>query len=189
MKELQVKSRRAWRQWLSKNHKLSAGIWLVFEKKHAGNKTDLNYDASVEEALCFGWIDSTIKKLDDNRFVRKFTPRKPGSVWSELNKKRVSRVITSGLMTEAGMALVTEAKRNGMWDEPDRPVITLDVPPELEKAMAKNKKARVFFDSLAPSYKRQYIGWISMAKRPETRARRVAESIDLLAKGEKLGLK
>lgn len=188
MIELTVKNRAGWRKWLSTNHKRSPGVWLVFYKKHTGKPT-LDYDDAVEEALCFGWIDSTIKKLDDNRYVRKFTPRKPGSRWSELNKKRVRKLMRQGLMTDAGMALVTSGKKSGNWEKSDRPKISLDIPPELEKALAKNKKAKAFFDGLAPSYQKQFIGWVSVAKQPETRDRRVKESIALLEKGEKLGLK
>ncbi len=188
MIEVYVDSRDRWRKWLKKNHDRSNGIWLVFYKKHIGKPT-LEYDDAVEEALCFGWIDSTIKKLDDEKFVRKFTPRNPDSRWSEPNKKRVNKLIKQGLMTEAGLVRVNDGKKSGAWNKPDRPTISLEVPPELKAALAKNKKAKAFFDQLAPSYKKQYLGWVSMAKRPETRARRVAESISLLEKGKKLGLK
>lgn len=189
MKELSVTSREQWRQWLAKNHNRSDGVWLVFHKKHTNKKTDLDYDASVEEALCFGWIDSTIRKLDEDSFVRKFTPRNPGSNWSELNKKRVGKLIKQGLMTDIGLAKVNDAKKSGMWEKPDRPVISLEIPPELKKALNANKKAKAFFDTLAISYRRQFIGWVSVAKQPETRERRVAESIRLLEQGQKLGLK
>jgi uncharacterized protein YdeI (YjbR/CyaY-like superfamily) len=188
MIEVYVDSRGRWRKWLEKNHNRSDGIWLVFYKKHSGKPT-LEYDDAVEEALCFGWIDSTIKKIDDEKFVRKFTPRKPGSNWSELNKKRVGILIKQALMTDAGLVRIKDAKKSGEWDKPDRPGISLEIPPELKRALAKNKKAKAFFDQLAPSYQKQYLGWVLIAKRPETRARRVAESIALLEKGKKLGLK
>ncbi len=188
MKELYVKTRADWRQWLSKNHARSQGVWLVFYKKHA-TKPSLGYDDAVEEALCFGWIDSTIKKIDDEKYVRKLTPRNAGSNWSELNKKRVAKMLKQGLMTDAGLALITEAKKSGQWQTPDRPDSPLELPIEFKSALAKNKKAMAFFDQLAPSYKKQFIGWTSFAKRPETRAKRVAESIALLEQGKKLGLK
>ncbi|UCG63014.1 MAG: YdeI/OmpD-associated family protein [Candidatus Zixiibacteriota bacterium] len=183
-----MKSRAEWRRWLSKNYNRSSGVWLVFYKRHSGKPT-LEYDDAVEEALCFGWIDSTIRKIDDEKYVRKFTPRNPNSRWSEPNKKRVNKLIRQGLMTDAGLARVKDGKKSGAWNKPDRPTISLELPPELETALAKNEKAKAFFDQLAPSSRKQYIGWVFMAKRPETKARRVAESIKLLEQGKKLGLK
>ncbi len=188
MKQVYVKTRAEWRNWLNKNHLKNAGIWLVFYKKHTGKPT-LEYDAAVEEALCFGWIDSIIKKLDDERYLRKFTPRKSDSRWSESNKKRVKKLMRQGLMTKLGVARVTEAKKSGLWEESGRPEISFEIPKELENALAKNKKAKTFFDQLAPSYRKHFIGWITTAKRQETKDRRVGESIALLEKGKKLGLK
>lgn len=188
MKQLYVKTRNEWREWLHRNHDKSSGVWLVFYKKKTGKPT-LEYDDAVEEALCFGWIDSIIKKLDDDRYVRKFTPRKPDSQWSELNRKRVKKLISQGLMTGPGIALVKEAKRTGLWENSNRPEISFEIPLELKSAMAKNKKAKTFFDKLAPTYKKRFIGWISTAKRQETRDKRVSEAIILLEQGKKLGLK
>lgn len=188
MKQVYVKTRDQWRKWLSQNHKRNAGIWLVFYKKHTG-KPSLEYDAAVEEALCFGWIDSIIKKIDDEKYVRKFTPRKPDSRWSELNKKRIAKLTKQGLMTKLGIEIVTSAKKSGIWDKSDRPNIPSEVPKELAAALAKNKKAKTFFETLAPTYRRHFIGWIFMAKREETKNRRVKESIALLEQGKKLGMK
>ncbi len=188
MLEVYVATRAEWREWLAKNHDQHAAIWLVFYKKDS-QKPSLNYDESVEEALCFGWIDSIIKKLDDERYARKFTPRKPDSRWSESNKERVGRLIAQGKMTDVGLALIAAAKTSGLWDAPDRPNISLEVPDEFEQALSANAKARAFFNTLAPSYRKQYLGWIQVAKRPETRAKRVRESIALLEKGEKLGMR
>jgi uncharacterized protein YdeI (YjbR/CyaY-like superfamily) len=188
MKKLYVKNREEWRSWLSQHHEKSNGIWLVFYKKHTGKPT-LEYDEAVEEALCFGWIDSLIKKVDDETYVRKITPRKADSRWSELNKKRITKLKKQGLMTEAGIGKVNEAKASGLWNKPDRPQMSLDIPKELESALAKNRKAKKFFDKLAPSYQRQFIGWIKVAKRQETKDRRVRESITLLEQGEKLGVR
>jgi uncharacterized protein YdeI (YjbR/CyaY-like superfamily) len=145
MIELYVKNRTAWRNWLSKNFDRNNGVWLVFYKKQTGMPA-IDYDDAVEEALCFGWIDSTIKRLDDEKYVRKFTPRKNGSNWSDLNKKRVAKLIKSGLMTDAGLALIAQAKKSGQWQKPDRPNIPLELPAELETALAKNKKAKACFD-------------------------------------------
>ncbi|MBN1361111.1 MAG: YdeI/OmpD-associated family protein [Sedimentisphaerales bacterium] len=185
MKQVYVKTRQQWREWLSRHHEENDGIWLVFYRKDVGKPT-LEYDAAVEEALCFGWIDSILKKTDDERYVRKFTPRKPGSRWSALNKRRVERLIAQGLMTPSGLARVNQAKESGAWDRPDIPST---VPPEFARALAASAKAGAFFDRLAPSHRRQYMGWIATAKRPDTRDRRVKEAIALLERGEKLGMK
>jgi len=188
MKQVYVKTRNEWREWLNQNHDKSSGIWLVFYKKQTGKPT-LEYDDAVEEALCFGWIDSIIKKIDDEKYVRKVTPRKAVSRWSELNKKRITNLTKQGLMTDVGIAKVKEAKVSGLWDKPDRPQISFDIPKELENALAKNRKAKNFFDQLAPSYQKQFINWIAVAKRLETKERRLRESIALLEQGEKLGMK
>ena len=189
MKQVHVTTRTAWRRWLEKNHnQVTEGIWLIYYKNETGKPT-LEYGASVEEALCFGWIDSIIKKLDDERYCRKFTPRKDDSAWSTANKKRVEKLIKEGRMTEVGLARVKAAKKSGRWDQDARPKISTDVPPELDKALARNKRAREFFETLAPTYRNQFIGWIATAKKPETKAKRVKESLALLARGEKLGMK
>ncbi len=188
MKQVYVKTRKEWRNWLDQNHDKSSGIWLVFYKKHT-SKATLEYDAVVEEALCFGWIDSIIKKIDDEKYVRKLTPRKADSRWSELNRRRITKLKKQGLLTEAGIRKVQEAKASGLWNKPDRLQIPSSTLSELECALAKNKKAKSFFDQLAPSYQKRFIGWISAAKRQETKERRLRESIALLEQGEKLGMK
>jgi len=188
MQELYFKTREAWRNWLALNHDKNTGVWLVFYKKHTGKPT-LDYEAAVEEALCFGWIDSIIKKLDEDRYVRKLTPRKPDSRWSDLNRQRIERVIRQGRMTESGLAKINAAKASGLWEESGRPQISLEVPPELRQALTRRPKAKAFFDQLAPSYRKQFIGWIATAKQQATRDRRVKETITLLAQGKKLGMK
>lgn len=188
MKQLYITDREQWRNWLSENHAAEAGIWLIFYKKET-SVPSIAYEAAVEEALCFGWIDSIIKKIDDERYARKFTPRSVKSVWSALNKKRVNKMIKQGRMTEVGLAKIKAAKKTGLWNKDPRRQISLDVPPEFAKALARNKMARENFDKLAPSYRKHYIGWITFAKRPETKKRRIDESIALLEKGQKLGLK
>jgi uncharacterized protein YdeI (YjbR/CyaY-like superfamily) len=189
MKEIYLRNRKEWREWLSKNHdKEEKGVWLVFYKKRTKKRT-LEYNEAVEEALCFGWIDSIIKKIDEEKYVRKFTPRKPDSLWSELNKQRVEKIMKEGKMTEHGLVKIEAAKGSLLWDKRDRPQIKFDMPAELEKALKKNKKARDFFEQLAPTYKKQFIGWIKMAKREETKIKRLKETIEKLEKGEKLGLK
>jgi len=188
MRQLYVADREQWRDWLSTNHAAEAGIWLVFYKKETSRPT-ISYEAAVEESLCFGWIDSIIKKVDTARYARKFTPRSDKSEWSQLNKKRANKMIKQGRMTKVGLAKIKTAKKTGLWAKDARPQISLDIPPEFAKALARNKKAKENFDRLAPSYRRHYIGWITVAKRPETKKRRIDESIALLEEGKRLGLK
>src|SRR6266498_5711606 len=115
LKSFYAKDRKAWRNWLEKNHSKSPGIWLIYYKKSTG-KTRLEYSDAVEEALCFGWIDSTSRPIDDEKYMQRFTPRKPKSGWSGLNKKRIQRMIEQGLMTSAGFEKIELAKKNGSWE-------------------------------------------------------------------------
>jgi uncharacterized protein YdeI (YjbR/CyaY-like superfamily) len=189
MKKIKAENREEWRAWLAANHNQETEVWLVYYKKKTG-KACIDYDASVEEALCFGWIDSIIKKLDDTKYVRKFTPRKMDSQWSSTNKERVKRMINNGLMTEFGLKKIEAAKQAGIWDKPEqKPELTYKIPDEFKKALKKNKKAQDTFSKLAPTYQKQYLGWIEVAKRPETKDKRIKESVRLLAEGKKLGLK
>lgn len=188
MNEVCLKTRAEWRNWLAKNHDKSAGVWLVFYKKHTGKPT-LDYDDVVEEALCFGWIDSIIRRLDEDRYARKLTPRKADSQWSESNKQRVKKLLRKGLITEVGSCRIEEAKKSGRWAESARPQIPEEMPTELKQALAKSKKARSHFEKLTKNYQKHYIGWIATAKREGTRERRAAEAIALLEQGKKLGLK
>src|SRR5690242_4585182 len=179
---LEIRSRRQWRSWLNKNHAQSAGVWLVYFKDHTGKKS-IEYDDSVREALCFGWVDSLIKRLDDERYARKFTPRKATSKWSESNRIRWRELQAAGLLAEAGLAA---APTDHNYAEP--PEIP-DLPDYVAKALRANPKAWQFFQELARTDRRHFVGWIHMAKRPETREKRIRESIALLAAGKKLGLK
>jgi len=186
--ERHMTSRHDWRAWLQENHDTKKEVWLTFYKKHT-RKPNISYDEAVEEALCFGWIDSIIKKIDDEKFVRKFTPRKPGSKWSESNKKRASKMINEGKMTEAGMALISQAKERGIWQEKSQPERDFTIPRYVETALKSNEKALENFNKLAKSYKKQYIGWVDSAKKEETRKRRLAEVINLLERNKRLGMK
>jgi uncharacterized protein YdeI (YjbR/CyaY-like superfamily) len=188
MRQLYAADREQWRKWLSENHAKEDGIRLIFYKKETSEPT-IDYEAAIEEALCFGWIDSIIKKIDAEKYARKFTPRSDKSKWSQLNKKRANKMIKQGRMTKVGLSKIKAAKKTGLWAKDPRPRISVDIPPEFAEALARNKKAKEFFDKLAPSYRKHYIGWISVAKRPETKKRRIDESIALLEKGKKLGLK
>ena len=188
MKTVTFKTRAQWRKWLSQHHKKSKEVWFVFYKKDT-DKVALDYEAVVEEALCYGWVDSLVRKIDEESYARKVTPRKPESNWSELNKQRVEKLLENGRMTRAGRVLVEAAKKSGRWNEAARPQVPVDVPSELEKALARNKTAKTNFQRLAPGYKKQFMVWIAAVKRQETKERRAKEAVQLLARGEKLGLK
>ena len=188
MKSLYFQTSLEWRTWLQTNHDKETGIWLIFFKKGTG-KPSLDYEEAVEEALCFGWIDSIIKKIDESKFARKFTLRKETSKWSPSNKKRVEKLIKNGRMNRAGLSKIKAAQKSGRWDKPDRPNINFDLPDDFKKALNTNKKSKEFFEQLAPSYQKHFIAWIKTAKRQETRENRLRESIQLLEKGEKLGLR
>lgn len=188
MNTLYVTTSEQWREWLEANYNKVQELWLIFYKKDSGVPS-LDYETAVEDALCYGWIDSIIIKIDEQKYARKFTPRNANSKWSDLNKKRIANVIKDGRMTEIGMAKIEAAKRNGSWDKVDRPDINLEISPEFKLALNKNKKAQENFNHFAWTYQKPFIIWISMAKRDETKQKRIAESIKLLEKGEKLGLK
>jgi uncharacterized protein YdeI (YjbR/CyaY-like superfamily) len=186
--EMCFANRKDWHTWLKENCATKEEVWLVYYKKHAG-KPSISYDDSVEEALCFGWVDSIIRRIDDVKFARKFTPRKAASKWSEANKKRAEKMIREAKMTPAGLAKVEIAKESGRWFRTHATKKELVVPLYFEEALAGNKKAVDNFNRLAPSYKRNAVAWIESAKREETRERRVAEFIELLEQNKKLGMK
>ena len=188
VEQLYLSNRNDWRTWLENNYATKKEVWLIYYKKHAG-KPSIPYEDSVEEALCFGWIDSIIKRIDDERCARKFIPRTSRSTWSESNKKRAERMIRKDRMTEAGMARVNDAKKSGEWFESNVVPKNLIIPAFIEEGLTKNKKASENFNKLAESYKKLYVRWISSAKREETRLRRLEEAIDLLEQNKKLGLK
>ncbi len=177
LEEVYLPTRAAWRRWLAKHHDRSPGVWLVFDKK-SSRADRLAYADSVEEALCFGWIDSTMRPIDGDRYKQLFTPRKPKSVWSRTNKERVERLTATGLMTPAGLARIEDAKRTGAWTALDA-VEAMIIPPDLEAALAANPTASKHFHAFSPSARKGYLYWLNGAKRPETRAARLAEVIRL----------
>ena len=179
---LDVRSRRQWRQWLAKHQTSSPGVWLVRHKEHTG-VTSMAYEDVVREALCFGWIDSLVKRLDDDRYAVKVTPRKPTSKWSDINRKRWAELEAASLLTAAGRAAAPTD--NTYAAKPRIP----ELPIYISKALKRHAKAWQFFRGLAPTYRRDFVVWIHTAKRPETRERRIRESIELLSAGKKLGLK
>jgi uncharacterized protein YdeI (YjbR/CyaY-like superfamily) len=183
-------TRQAWRRWLLENHVHSPGIWMIYHKKKSG-KPIVSYADAVEEALCFGWIDSLPRKLDDERAMLKFTPRKPKSVWSDLNKERVEKLIKNKLMTAAGLAKIEQAKKDRSWHTLNASNYHADnntVPEDLQKALNKNKKAFLNFNNFPLSYRRRFLFWIDSAKRPETRTKRIKQTILMAAANKKPGI-
>ena len=174
------KSRREWRAWLMKHHRSAQGVWLVYAKRHTGLPS-LIWQHGVEEALCFGWIDSLRKPVDDTYFKQLYTPRKARSNWSAINKASAERLIAEGLMTPAGLAVIELAKTNGRWNALDH-VESFTVPDDFKKALSKDRAAKAGFDALSPFGRKQFLYRLNSAKRPETRAKRIAELLEI-AKG------
>jgi uncharacterized protein YdeI (YjbR/CyaY-like superfamily) len=177
------KTRAAWRAWLAENHGRGEGVWFISYKKTAGKPT-VEYNEAVEEALCFGWVDSKSRALDEQRTMLWFAPRKPRTGWSQSNKERVERLIAQGLMAPAGLAKIEAAKLDGSWTKLDQ-AVELEIPPDLDKALDGYSEARRNFDAFPPSVRRGILEWITTAKRPETRARRVEETARLAAENRR----
>ncbi len=174
-----AKNRKVFRSWLEKNHAKAEKIWLIIYKKDSGTPS-ITYKEAVEEALCFGWIDSKPNKRDDDSYYQFFARRKPKSVWSAVNKKKVEELIKSGKMAPAGLAAIETARKNGSWTSIDA-VEAFEMPEDFAKALTKNKKAKTFFDAFPPSSKKIILGWIASAKQEETRKKRITESVTLAA--------
>ncbi|MCW5861776.1 MAG: YdeI/OmpD-associated family protein [Anaerolineae bacterium] len=166
-----------WRAWLADNHARPEGVWLITYRPATG-KTPFSYEQAVEEALCFGWIDGQANKLDDERTMLWFAPRRPGSGWARTNKARIERLIADGRMTPAGLSKIEAAQADGSWTLLDS-VERLEVPDDLAAEFDKYPDARAHFDAFPPSARRMALAWIATAKRPETRAKRVAETARL----------
>ncbi len=179
---LQFKNRGEWRAWLAENHSRPRGAWLVISKKHFENAA-LPYEDAVEEALCFGWIDSIVKKRDTETFQQWFAPRRENSPWSVSNKLRVEKLIAEGKMAQAGMAKIEAAKRSGNWEEA-RGTPTEHVPEDFQKALDSNQKAKRFFESLSKTNRYFYVYWITNAKKDSTRRERILKATDRLAQGK-----
>jgi len=159
----------------------------VYYKKHTGKKSVV-YEEAVQEALCYGWIDSTIKRLDEAKYMQKYTPRKDNSMWSATNKKRVSKLIADGKMTRFGSKKIEAAKQNGSWDRVPEASKTQPFPKELRTALNKNKTAKKNFEGFAESYRNQYLGWLNSAKTEATRQKRIALIVERSEKNIKPGM-
>lgn len=181
IEEFYPKDKKEWRTWLMKNHKTSQAVYLIMYKKQTG-KPSLNWSDAVDEALCFGWIDSTSRPIDDEKYKQYFTKRKPQSTWSKINKIKVEQLIKDGMMAEAGLASIELAKQNGSWSVLDE-VEELIIPQDLEVAFRKYKDSKKYFEGISKSIRKAMLQWIILAKRPETRQKRIDEIAELAGKG------
>ena len=189
MKKLQADSIEVWRSWLSRNHDHEDVVWLVFRKKGKG-PVPFDYQQALDEALCMGWVDSLMKRIDEVSHMRKFTARKAASTWSERNKERVEELILMGKMKPAGMKTIEVARENGMWEKGIKiPEVDETLPGALLSAFQDSPLAKDHYFVLPTSAQKQFNIWINMAKRSETVRKRIDESMRLLEKGKELGLK
>lgn len=177
METFYAKSRQEWREWLQDNHDKKQSVWLIYYKKKSAIPSVVYSDA-VDEALCFGWIDSKAKPIDEDSYMQFFSRRKPKSVWSKVNKEKIERLTKQGLMTEMGFEAIGRAKQNGSWTLLDE-AEALIIPQDLEEEFQKRPNAKQYFSSLSRSDKRNILQWLVLAKRPETRAKWISEIVEL----------
>jgi uncharacterized protein YdeI (YjbR/CyaY-like superfamily) len=182
LETFQAASRQKWREWLEENHHSSIGIWLIYYKVKSG-KPSVKYSEAVKEALCFGWIDSKVKSLDDECYKQIFTPRKSKSVWSKLNKQYIEELLEQGLMSELGITKIETAKEDGSWTSLDA-IEALIVPTDLMQALELNEIAKNNFQSFSNTNKKNILLWINSAKRVETRLKRIEQTITALSKNQ-----
>ena len=177
------KTQDAWEKWLAANHAQSPGVWMQIAKKASGIPS-VNYQEALDVALCYGWIDGQKQPYDDEFWLQRFTPRGPRSLWSKINTGKADALIKSGRMRPAGLAAIEAAKATGRWESAYDLSSTADVPPQLQAALDKNRKAKAFFDTLRGVNRYALLFRVQTAKKPETRAKRVAEFIAMLERGE-----
>jgi len=193
LENVHFRDENEFRQWLEANGEKSQGIWMLYYKKHTGIRT-IEYSDALDCALCYGWIDSIIRKIDDDIYARKFTPRTDIRKWSDVNKKRVEQLILDGKMTKAGLSKIESYVKTGKvtWtndNQVKKPVIGHEIPFFIADELKRNEPAYANFCNLAPSFRKQYLLWITSAKREETKMNRLKESVILLKENRKLGLK
>jgi uncharacterized protein YdeI (YjbR/CyaY-like superfamily) len=181
------KNKVEWRDWLEKNHITKDGIWLIHYKKKS-KKQSVSHPDAVEEALCFGWIDSKLKRIDEERYILRYTPRKGKSVWSKINKDAAEKMIEHGKMTNAGFEKIKIAKKQGLWDSAYTNLKKDRLPSDLKNALFENKIAWKNFNNFANSYRNSYIGWIKASKTEETRKRRIKEVLKRSIENKKPGI-
>lgn len=180
---LEPRDRAQLRRWLARHHTRESGVWLTIHKRGSTRGT-LAYEDAVREGLCYGWIDSTARRLDDERYLLWFAPRRPKSGWSAVNKRRVEELVADGSMAEPGLAAIEAAKADGSWSRFDRSE-ALEEPDDLLAAFDRHPGSRAHWDGFPPSVRKQLIGWIDTARREQTRARRVDEIASRAARGER----
>lgn len=178
-------SRGAWEAWLEEHHASSDGLWLKIAKKASGIET-VTYAEALDAALCYGWIDGQANKFDGNYYLQRFTPRRPRSKWSQVNREKVAKLIEEGRMKPAGLREIERAKADGRWDAAYEPQSRATIPEDLRDALAKNDEARAFFETLNSTNRYAILYQIQDAKRPETRVRRIEKYVAMLAEGKKL---
>ncbi len=181
--QLYFRNDTEWRNWLHDNHHSSKGVQLIFYRVDSEFES-MRWEEAVQVAICYGWIDSTVRRLDDDRRMQMFTPRKDKSVWSKLNKTYIEKLIQDNLMHESGLRKIETAKQNGTWESLDD-VENLVIPQDLESAFTANKKAFENYENFSRSYRKSYLYWLNQAKREETRTARIAEIIRLCAENIK----
>ena len=174
---LYFKNASEWREWLHDNHHTSKGVYLIFYRVGSDYES-MRWEEAVQVAICYGWIDSTVKRLDEERRRQMFTPRKDKSVWSKLNKTYIEKLTADNLMHESGLKKIEIAKQNGSWASLDS-VENLEIPKDLAAAFSLNKKAQTNYNNFSPSYRKSYLYWLNQAKREETRVARIAQIITL----------
>ena len=185
-KALHFENSREWHEWLSLNHDKEAEAWAVIQKKSSGQK-GLRYEEALDEALCFGWIDGKMKTIDAEKFALRFSPRKAKSVWSRINRDKAEQLIYQGRMTDAGLARVEEAKKNGTWENAYTNKQRDEIPPDLEAALLADRIAWLNFQKFANSYRNMYTGWVVEAKTEITRRRRIEEVVRRASLNKKPG--
>ncbi len=173
---LMFETKDEWSAWLEENHQTAREVWLVYYKKHTG-KSSVSHEEAVEEALRFGWIDSQVRRLDEERFIQRYTPRGDKSVWSKINRDTAERLIKEGKMTPAGMAKIEKAKETGQWQAAYTSLEKMTLPADLREALNANEEAWRNFQNFATSYQNMYIGWVTDAKREETRKQRIEKVV------------
>lgn len=182
---LPFSSKNKWADWLARQHDKSTGVWLQLAKKDSGIAS-VSYDEALDVALCYGWIDGQKKGLDDKYWLQKFTPRGPRSIWSKINTEKAERLIASGEMKPAGLQAVELAKQDGRWEKAYEGQKRVSVPDDFQAALDNNEKARAFFATLNSTNRYAILFRIHNAKKPETRAKRILQFVEMLEKGQKI---
>jgi uncharacterized protein YdeI (YjbR/CyaY-like superfamily) len=181
---LNFKTKEEWRDWLQKHHSTVNEAWVIIYKKHS-EKDGLKYLEAVEEAVCYGWIDSKMNRVDEDTFRQRFSPRRKNSIWSKINKELATRLINEGKMTKAGYEAITEGKRSGKWQDAYTSKTIPAIPDDLQQALHASPTAHEHFQAFPNSTKLMYIHWILNAKRPGTRAKRIRQVVERAEKNIK----